>query len=63
MFHEMFLLTSEHCRFSGVSVEGSGVIVEGSAPIATLPVDDTKASSVVLCSCHRLITAFCRFNL
>ncbi|KAL9443999.1 hypothetical protein AB3S75_017218 [Citrus x aurantiifolia] len=32
-------------RISGVSVEGSGVIVEGSAPIATLPVDDTKAAA------------------
>ncbi|GAY54334.1 hypothetical protein CUMW_155940 [Citrus unshiu] len=32
-------------RISGVSAEGSGVIVEGSAPIATLPVDDIKASS------------------
>ncbi|ESR41260.1 hypothetical protein CICLE_v10027451mg, partial [Citrus x clementina] len=32
-------------RISGVSAEGSGVIVEGSAPIATLPVDDKKASS------------------
>ncbi|KAK9230534.1 hypothetical protein WN944_023505 [Citrus x changshan-huyou] len=42
-----------HCRFSGVSAEGSGVIVEGYAPIATLPVDDKNASSVVLCSCHR----------
>ncbi|GAY44276.1 hypothetical protein CUMW_080950 [Citrus unshiu] len=40
-------------RISGVSAEGSGVIVEGSAPIATLPVDDKKASSAVLCSCHR----------
>ncbi|KAH9718289.1 elongation factor 1-delta 1 [Citrus sinensis] len=40
-------------RISGVSAEGSGVIVEGYAPIATLPVDDKNASSVVLCSCHR----------
>lgn len=62
MFHETFLLTSEHCRFSGVSAEGSGVIVEGSSPIATFPVDDKKACSVVLCSCHRHVTAFCRFN-
>ncbi|XP_024036032.1 elongation factor 1-delta [Citrus clementina] len=32
-------------RISGVSAEGSGVIVEGSAPIATLPVDDKKAAA------------------
>ncbi|KAK9225301.1 hypothetical protein WN943_010342 [Citrus x changshan-huyou] len=32
-------------RISGVSAEGSGVIVEGSAPIATLPVDDIKTAA------------------
>lgn len=33
--------------FSGVTGEGSGVTVEGSAPVATPPVADSKASSVL----------------
>lgn len=32
-------------RISGVSAEGAGVVVEGSAPVATPPVDDTKAAA------------------
>ncbi|KAK9198219.1 hypothetical protein WN944_013403 [Citrus x changshan-huyou] len=34
-------------RISGVTGEGSGVTVEGSAPVATPPVADSKASSVL----------------
>lgn len=32
-------------RISGVTAEGSGVTVEGSAPVATLPVADSKAAA------------------
>jgi elongation factor 1-beta len=31
-------------RLSGVSAEGSGVVIEGSAPVATPPIADTKAA-------------------
>jgi elongation factor 1-beta len=33
-------------RLSGVSAEGSGVVIEGSAPVATPPIADTKAAAV-----------------